>query len=141
MAVTSRLNRPKFKHIESEIYSYFDTIKEIDRLRKEIMFGNSSSDENVGGNRSLEPGRPTERIATRLLTHKRLRNMEEIVEAIDYSVNALTDDHQKLVKLKYWSKKRLSWDDLAIQLNMHRNTAMKLNRDVVYLVAEKIGWI
>jgi RinA family phage transcriptional activator len=141
MAVTSRLNRPKFKHIESEIYSYSDTKKEIDRLRKEIMFGNSSNDENIGGNRSLEPGRPTERIATRLLTHKRLRNMEEIVEAIDYSVNALTDEHRNLVRLKYWSRKRLSWDDLAIQLNMHRNTAMKLNRDVVYLVAEKIGWI
>lgn len=141
MALASRLSRPAFKHIESEIYSYHDTLKEIERLRKEIMFGTNTDDENIGGGRSSEPGRPTERIATRLLTHKRLRNMEEIVEAIDYAVHALSDDHQKLVKLKYWSRKRLSWDDLSIQLSMHRNTAMKLNRDVVYLIAEKIGWI
>lgn len=135
------LSKPAFKHIESELYFYQDTLKEIDRLRKEIMFGNSSDDENIGGGRTSEPGRPTERIATRLLTHKRLRNLEEMAEAIEYTYNALSVDHQKVIKTKYWSKKRLNWDDVSIQLNMHRNTAMKLRKDVVYLIADKIGWV
>jgi RinA family phage transcriptional activator len=141
MQTKTSLSKAAFKHIESELYYYHDTLKEIDRLRKDIMFGNSSDDENTGGGRSSEPGRPTERIATRLLTHKRLRNLEEMAEAILSVYNALSEDHQKVIQTKYWSKKRLNWDDVSIQLTMHRNTAMKLRKDVVYLVAEKIGWI
>jgi len=64
-----------------------------------------------------------------------------MAEAIQYAYNALTEDHRKLIQTKYWSRKKLNWDDVAIQLNMHRNTAMKLRRDVVYLIAEKIGLI
>lgn len=141
MVVANKLSKAAFKHIEAELYYYHDTMKEIERLRNEIMFSNSSDDENTGGGRSSIPGRPTERIATRLLTHKRLRNLEEMVEAISYSFNALSDDHRNVIKTKYWSRKRLNWDDVSTQLNMHRNTAMKLRKDVVYLIAEKIGWI
>jgi RinA family phage transcriptional activator len=139
MQTKPNLSKAAFKHIESELYYYHDTLKEIDKLRKEIMFGKSMEDES--GIRSSEVGRPTERIATRLLTHKRLRNLEEMAEAIVSAYNALSEDHQKVIQTKYWSRKRLSWDDISIQLSMHRNTAMKLRKDVVYLVAEKIGWI
>jgi len=140
LKVTDTLSKAAFKHIEAELYSYHDTLKEIDRLRKEIMFCKSNDDENLGGGRSSVPGRPTERIATRLLTHKRLRNLEEMAEAIQYTYNALSSDHKKIIETKYWSHKRLSWDDVAIQCNMHRNTCYKLRRDVVYLIADKIGW-
>ncbi|MEK5065905.1 transcriptional regulator [Cytobacillus sp. FSL R5-0596] len=137
-ALAYGLSKAAFKHIESEIYYYEDTLKEINRLKKEIMFDKGPVDES--GVRSPEVGRPTERIATRLLTHKRLRNLEEITEAIQSAYSALSMDHQKVIHAKYWSKKRLSWDDVAIQCNMHRNTAMKLRKDVVNLIAEKIGW-
>jgi RinA family phage transcriptional activator len=138
MTTAMKLSKAAFKHIESEIYYYNDTLKEIARLRKEIMLGGSQSDES--GVRSTEVGRPTERIATRLLTHKRLRNLEEMTEAIESAYNTLSDDHQKVIRTKYWSKKRLNWDDVSIQCNMHRNTAMKLRKDMVYLVAEMVGW-
>lgn len=138
MPIVHGLSKAAFKHIESEIYYYNDTLKEIERLRKEIMFDKGPVDES--GIRSSEIGRPTELIAARLVTHKRLRNLEEITEAIEYSYNALSEDHQRVIKTKYWSKKRLNWDDVAIQCNMHRNTAMKLRKDVVFLIADKIGW-
>lgn len=141
MRVTEKLSRAAFKYIESELYSYHDTLKQIEKLRKQIIFESDFSDENIGGGKSNIPGRPTERIATRLLTDKRLEKLEEMAEAIQYAYNALTEDHRKLIKTKYWSRKKLNWDDVAIQLNMHRNTAMKLRRDVVYLIAEKIGLI
>jgi RinA family phage transcriptional activator len=137
-AITN-LSKAAFKHIESELYYYQDTLKEITRLQREIMFDKGPVDES--GIRSLEVGRPTERIATRLLSHKRLRNLEEMVAAIEYAFNALSEDHQKVIRTKYWSKKRLNWDDVSVQCSMHRNTAMKLRKDVVYLIAEKIGWI
>lgn len=141
MLVSEKLSRAAFRHIEAELYSYHDTLKQIDRLRKQIIFSNDNPDENIGGGKSNLPGRPTERIATQLLTDKRLEKLEEMAGAIEYAYNALSDDHRKVIKTKYWSHKRLTWDDVATQLNMHRNTAMKLRRDVIYMIAEKIGWI
>lgn len=138
MTTAVKLKKATFKHIESELYYYHDTVKEIDKLRKQIMFDKGPEDES--GIRSTEVGRPTERIATRLLTHKRLRNLEEMAEAIEYAFHSLSEDHQKVIKTKYWSKKRYNWDDVSIQCNMHRNTAMKLRKDVVSLIADKIGW-
>lgn len=137
------IKKATFKHIEAELYSYKDTLKEIKKLRQDIMSGGTNTDENIGqGSNSVrEIGRPTERIATRLLTHKTLRNLEEIVEAIESAYNALSDDHRKVIDIKYFSEKRLAWDDVAIQANMHRNTATKLRKDVILMVADKIGWI
>jgi RinA family phage transcriptional activator len=142
MLVDEKLKRATFKHIESELYSYKDTLKEIKRLRAEIMSDTKEHDENIGGGVSnvRVPGRPTERIATRLLTHKTLRNLEEIATAIEEVYEIVSEDHKKVIRTKYWSNKHLSWEDVAIQCNMHRNTAMKLRRDVVLLIADKIGW-
>lgn len=141
MNTTYKVKKATFKHIESELYAYKDTLKEISKLRQEIMAGQPREvDENVGSNRSPEPGRPTEKIVTRLLTHKTLRNLEEIIEAIDAVYNAMSEDHKLVIRTKYWSGKHLTWEDVALQANMHRNTAMKLRRDVIYMVADKIGW-
>ncbi len=141
MSVANKIKKATFKHIESELYSYKDTKREIAKLRQEILNPyNDDKDENVGSNGTSEPGRPTERMATRLLTHKTLRNLEEIVEAIDYAYDLVSEDHRKVIYAKYWSNKRLNWDGVALETNMHRNTAMKLRKEVVMLIADKIGW-
>ncbi|WP_407270021.1 transcriptional regulator [Radiobacillus sp. PE A8.2] len=143
MATEVNLKKATFKHIESELYSYKDTLKEIDRIRAEIMSGTRNEiDENVGGNSKTSPipGRPTERIATRLLTHKTLRNLEEIASAIEVTFNKMSKDHQSVIRVKYWGKQKVTWDDVAVQTNMHRNTAMKLRKDFVVEIADKIGW-
>jgi RinA family phage transcriptional activator len=51
MSVATKLRKATFKHIESELYSYHDTLKEINRLRKDIIFTNENDDENIGGGR------------------------------------------------------------------------------------------
>ncbi|MBT2600960.1 MULTISPECIES: transcriptional regulator [unclassified Oceanobacillus] len=143
MSVDYSLRKATFKHIESELYAYNETLKEIDRLRTEIMAGGKIEiDENTmgGANSVREIGRPTERIATRLLTHKTLRNLEEIATAINDVYNMVSDDHRKVIRLKYWYDRRLDWNGVADMANMHRNTATKLRKEVVLLIADKIGW-
>ena len=88
-----KLKRATFRYIESELYSYKDTLKEIDQLRDEILYGRNNDDENIGGGRSSLPGKPTEQIATRLLTHKTLRNLEEVANAITDVYKLVSDDH------------------------------------------------
>ena len=38
-------------------------------------------------------------MATRLLTNKMLRNLEEMVEAVEYVYNRLSDDRKKVIEL------------------------------------------
>ncbi|MBP3038075.1 transcriptional regulator [Bacillaceae bacterium Marseille-Q3522] len=131
-----------FKHVEAELYDYPETKREIKKLREQIMFGSSEVDENVGGGRSSVPGRPTERIATRLLTDKRLRNLEEITEAIDWSMGQVSDECRRVIQAKYWEGgKWLTWSDVAEKCFVHRNTARKYRNKFVFLVAARIGWV
>ncbi|WP_100489429.1 transcriptional regulator [Sporolactobacillus pectinivorans] len=141
MPVSEKLRSATFKHIEAELYAFNDTKKEIRKLREEVIFGVNNDDENVGGGRSNYPGRPTELIATRLATNRKLRNLEEIVQAIETAYSQVTEDHRKIIKLRYWSNLNLTWDSIADRCNMHRNTATKYRKDFVLIVADKIGWL
>ncbi len=45
-------------------------------------------------------------MATRLLTNKMLRNLEEMVEAVESEYLKLPEDHKKVIRLKYWNKEK-----------------------------------
>ncbi|MEH7355085.1 transcriptional regulator [Neobacillus drentensis] len=140
-AVATKLKKATFKHIESELYSYHDTLKEINRLRKDIMFTNENDDENTGGGRNNLPSSPTERIATRLATHKRLNQLEDVTHAIQKVFTGLPEDYQKLVRLKYWTRPQtLTWEGIAESLHVNRATAMRWRDTVIYAVADVLGW-
>lgn len=138
--IKSKLRPATFKHIEAELYAYYETKKEIQRIREEIINGSIDVDENFGGSKGNEPGRPTERIVTRLVTDRRLRNLEEVVEAIDTVYQSLPENHKKMIRLKYWSNRHLSWARVAEECHVHPNTMTRMRRDVVFAIAEKLGW-
>jgi RinA family phage transcriptional activator len=136
-----KLKKATFKHIESELYSYKDTLKEIEFIRNNIMFCKEEIDENVGGSRASLPGKPTESIATRLATHKRLAQLEEIVNAIEKVYTRLPETHQKLIRLKYWTKPQtLTWDGIADKLYISKRQAMRWRDEIIYAIAEVLGW-
>ena len=140
MAV-QELQKSTFKHIEAEWYRYHDTLKEIENLRQEIIHSKNNPDENVGGGRSNIPGQPTERIATRLTTHKKLKYLEEIVQAIQMVYNTLPDEYKKLVRLKFWSRNRqLTWDGVALELNVSKRQAMRWRDEIIQATGEVLGW-
>lgn len=141
MTTAVKLKKATFKHIESELYSYHDTLKEIEQLRKDIMFCKDNSDENIGGGRSNLPSSPTERIATRLATHKRLNQLEEVANAIQKVYTGLPEDYQKLVRLKYWTKPQtLTWEGIADKIPVSRRTAFNMRDEIIYAISEVLGW-
>lgn len=140
-ATATKLKKATFSHIESELYSYHDTLREINNLRKDIMFTKENDDENIGGGKSNIPGRPTERIATRLATHKKLNRLEEVAQAIEKVYTGLPDDYQKLVKIKYWTRPQLkTWEGIAKELNIGRATAFRYRDEIIFAIAEVLGW-
>lgn len=141
MAVAVKLKKATFKHIESELYYYKDTVREIENLRKDIMFCNDNEDENTGGGRNNLPSSPTERIATRLATHKKLKQLEEVANAIQKVYTGLPEDYQKLVRLKYWTKPQtLTWEGIAESIPVSRRTAFNMRDEIIFSIGEVLGW-
>lgn len=141
MTIATKLKKATFKHIESELYSYQDTLREINHLRKDIMFTKENDDENTGGGRNNLPSSPTERIATRLATHKRLNQLEEVTHAIQKVYTGLPEDYQKLVRLKYWTRPQtLTWEGIADKLYVTSRTAQRWRDEIVYSISEVLGW-
>lgn len=141
MSALTKIRKGTFQHIESELYAYHDTRKEIVRLKNEILYCRSSSDENVGGGKGNLPGDPTGRTAVLLTTHKKLEQLQNIVDAIENVVDRLTEDRKKLIRLRYWDKPQiLTWDGIAAELHVSRRTAMNWRDEIVRAIAEKIGW-
>lgn len=130
-----------FKHVESELYAYHETRKEIVRLKNEILYGTASDDENVGGGKSNLPGDPTGRTAMLMVTHRKIEQLERIADAIESIIDRLPQQKKKLVQLRYWARPQtLTWDGVAKEIPVHRATAIRWRDEIIYAVAEKIGW-
>lgn len=141
MSTTTKIKKATFKHIEAELYHYHDTLREIEKLRKELIFANADPDENIGGTRGNLPGKPTERIVTKLAANKRLNQLEEIVGAIERVYEQLPDDYKRLIELKYWTKPQLlTWDGIADKLHISKRQAMRWRDEIVYSIAKVLGW-
>lgn len=136
--VNYSLSKATFKHIEAELYKYKNTVEEIKKLRYNII--QSTPDENIGGGRSGKISNPTEMLATRLDTHKQLDYLEDIVYAIETIYNLSPDHLRKLIKIRYWENRDLSWDGIALKLNCTKRTAQRWRNKVVHDIAEVLGW-
>lgn len=129
------------RYVEHNLYYYHEYIREIQRLRNDILYGvKITTDENVGGGRSNLPSSPTEQRAIELVTHRRLEKLERVTHAIKTVYDALPDEKRKLVKLKYWTRpQRYTWDGIAEQLHITKRQAMRWRSEVIYAIAELLG--
>ncbi|API94272.1 transcriptional regulator [Virgibacillus sp. 6R] len=134
-----------FKHAEAEWYNYHNTLKEIARLREEIMnpFDNDPDDPTIfkGANSVRMPGDPTQRMATRLMTSRQLTYLSGVAEAIEEVYNDLPDNYKELVRLKYWRKhNELTWDGIAMRLNITKRQAIRWRNEIIQATLEVLGW-
>lgn len=128
------------RYVEHNLYYYHEYLRDIERLRKDILYGRDNNDENVGGGRGNLPSSPTERAAIELVTHRRLEKLERVTHAIKTVYEALPDEKRKLIKLKYWTRpQRYTWDGIAEQLHVTKRQAMRWRSEVVYAIAELLG--
>lgn len=141
MTTALKIKKATFKHVESELYCYHDTLREIEQLTKDIMFTKPNDDENIGGGKSSLTSQPTERIATQLATHKLLTRMQEITHKIEKVYTSLPEDYQKLIRIRYWTRPQtLTWDGIAGRLHVNRATAIRWRDNIVLLIADELGW-
>jgi len=141
MVTAVKIRKGTFRHIESELSLYHETKKEIIRLKNDIIFASPVRDENSGGGRTNWPGDPTGKTAVLIAMHRKIEQLERIVEAIESVYSELSKEKQELVRLKYWTKPQtLTWDGIALRLGVSRRTALNWRDEIISEIAEKIGW-
>lgn len=122
-----------WRYIEYELYSYDQTKKDLELLREEILHGTPPPEEG----HSSGPGNPTESKGMRLISSPVIVRLERIVSAIERTIGQLTEDHSQLFTLKYIQGKH--WRIVCQEMPTSERTYFRLRRDIVELVAEKIG--
>ena len=155
-----KLKRATYRHIEAEIYSYCDTVKAIEELRRDIILaaGRQEAYGAVVGGRYAGTS-IVERKATKLADSLLLREMERITQAIRDVYARAKEEGRRVVWVKYglalegWeppaelrermkgrNRFDMSPDDMAEVLNVDRATFHRYRSGFVYGVAERLGW-
>lgn len=152
-----KLKRATFRHIEAEIYAYYDTLRQIEELRREIILSGESPIAVAVG-QDLFPESKVERRATRLADSILLREMERITKAIADAYERAKEEVRQVVwvryglainweppaKIKMQMEGRNRFDmrarDMAEILAMDESTFHRYRTGFVYGIAERLGW-
>ena len=153
-----KLKRATYRHIEAEIYSYYETLQAIEDLRRDIILaGRQETFGAVVGDRYAGAS-IVERRATKLADSVILREMERITRAIEDTYDRTKDVARRVIWVKYglaigWeppaelaarmegrNRFDMSPDDMAEVLNVDRATFYRYRSGFVYGVAERLGW-
>jgi|SRR5690625_943801 len=134
--------RSTIKQAEQEWFNYNDYLKEIADLRQGILNPyDAFPDENMGGgaNSVRDISDPTADMATRLYVDEGLGYWEGKARIIEMLYNDLSDEHKKLVRLRYWSRNNeLTWDGIAMRLKISKRQAMRWRDEIMKKTIEKI---
>lgn len=142
-----KIRRLNFRIIEAEIVNYHQSKKQLSEYvanLQTITLPGRNMDETGITPKGGMPGDPTARQAIKLAeAHEMVGVMQEMarrVEAIEWALGRLTENHRKLVKLYYWSPKYYTPDGIARELNSDRRTFFRWKRQIVHLIAQRLGW-
>lgn len=139
-----KITKPTFKKCEAEWFNYHRTIQEIKLLEDAILhpFEERKEDTNIvkGANSVRLPGDPTYHTAVRLTRHKQLNYLREIASAIETVYNELPSEHKRLVQIRYWSNRNLTWNQIADQCNVSRRQAFNWRDAIILATVEVLGW-
>ncbi|WP_167630052.1 DUF722 domain-containing protein [Listeria valentina] len=141
--MSKRLRKSHYKAIEDEIRFYHTTKKELEELRINVVLGASfqeQRDENMGGGSSGFISNPTEQRALLLQMDRRIERMQKTLNAIETVLNQLSDEDKQLIHFRYWDKGKPTWTWIANRLNMSESTAKRKRKEVVYRIAERLGY-
>ena len=154
-----KMKRATYRHVEAEIYAYYDTLKAMEEMRRDIILasGRREAYGAVVGGRYAGTS-IVERRATKLADSALLREMERVTRAIEVTYARAKEECRRVVWVKYglaigWeppaelavrmegrNRFDMSPDDMAEVLNVDRATFHRYRSGFVYGVAERLGW-
>jgi len=133
-----KLRREIRLYIEAELRDFHQTKEDLIEAEQEIMFEGYTP--NASGRRASGIARPTETKTIQLLTNKRIRRMQQVVEAIEKVLSMLPKEKYRLVEMRYWEQPRVLTDEgIAMALNCDRRTLYRWVEGILLAIAIEMG--
>lgn len=118
----ARIRRDRVKnytrdYLKGVLREYPSLEKEIHKRRESILNPDSMRvDENTGGIRGSEVGRPTEAVAVKIMDDEGINNLLMHKNAVEITLSQFNKDVQNVVKLRYFEQ--LCQADVSEQLGL-----------------------
>ncbi|HBK0032675.1 TPA: DUF722 domain-containing protein [Listeria innocua] len=141
--MSKRLRQAHYKLIEDELRYYHSTKKEMLEKRANIVMGSMHqeiTDENRGGSSSGQISNEVEQRVMLLQMDREIQRMSNTVRAIDTVLSTLSDEDKQLVHFRYWDRSRPTWTWIACKLNISESTAKRKRKEIIYKIAERLGY-
>lgn len=127
-------------YIESELRDYDRVKKEWEQIQDDIINGSGHGDDS--GIRGTDTSAPTESKALRLITNRRLAQLERTIKAFESVLTRLQEDKYRLVVLKYWTRPQMLTDEgISQQLICDKRTLYKWIDGILTALAKEMGVI
>ena len=127
-------------YVESELRDYEQTKSEWENLQDEIVYSSSCGDDS--GIRGTDISRPAEQKALKLITNKRLSQLEQTIKSFERVLTNLQEDKFKLVVLKYWTNPQTLTDDgIAMELHVSKRTLYDWQNGILLALAKEMGMV
>lgn len=111
-----KVNDPAFKHIEAEIINYHENLEEIKKLTEPDFVG-----------------------LQRILLIKRVNHLEQVTGYANQVYERGNDVHKMIMDM-YYSGGSNTWNEIAEQLNVSKKEILKHRDEIIFTIANKLGW-
>jgi RinA family phage transcriptional activator len=133
-------HQQNFRLIESELYFFKDTKKELMHMESNIIESSGHSETGIRAGVS----NPTAQKAEKLLTSKEYLEVKRRIDAIEYALGVFERCHEpakmRLVEMKYFERK-FTDEGIFGEIGIDRSTFYRWKREFVELIANKLGFV
>jgi len=130
-----RLSKNTFKYVEQEIRQYKNNLKELNRLKTDIILETTEKQEG----RSNAIGNSTASKAVKISMDRKIVELERTQKAIVTIYQRLCHDKQVVME-EYW-KSRYTTTGLADKLGVDERTIRRWKQHIVYSVAAELNYL
>ena len=130
-----RLSKNTFKYVEQEIRQYKNNLKELNRLKNNIILETPEKQEG----RSSSLGDSTAAKAVKLSMNRKVTELEKTQKAIETIYQGLCQDKQSVME-EYWQS-RYTTAGLSYKLGVDERTIRRWKQHIVYLVAAELNYL
>ena len=135
--------KDEFKHTEKRLYDYKYIDSKInilqfklEKLRDDItVSGLDYSKDKISSTNSFNSVVENETIARDSgeikIIDQEIKNLQYQKKLIDMSLPLLEEEEQQLVKLRYFSKDKKTWVNIAAEMNMTSDNCIKIRRRII----------
>lgn len=135
-----RIEQSTFRYVEGILHSFEKYPRMISNRRLEITNPYTETDGNIGGGSGNRISNETERMASRLISDKKLMGLTSRYNAMKETLARADDKTRQIIEIYYIKKPRLvTWEGVAEQVDYSSRQCRRIRDKFIQDLAEELG--